>query len=462
MKSPLQTLAFTCLPSLVAAGAGCFGSDGPDQPPGYTVVLETSAIPTVDLDLLFVIDNSPSMADKQARLAADLPALINELTLASHALPNLHVGMVTTDMGTKATGSATPGPAIGTPGQAGCSLSGDNGVMQTFGAPVTGAFLRDVASDGARTRNYTGTLADVLGTMVTGVGTSGCGFEQPLHAMKRALEGNVANTGFLRDSATLGVVFLTDEDDCTASSTTLFGPTSPALGSLSSFRCTRFGVTCSGGGATPDEMNVAGSKTGCRASTNADYLEPVEPFRDFLVDLKGGVASRIAVASISGAPTPVIVEMQTPPQGGAQEPALAPSCGSGLPLTAAPAVRIQTFLDLFPTSSSAASICDPTYDTSLRAIARRLNQSLGSTCLERGLPDLSPGEPGTQSSCIVEDIVGSVATRIEPCGTTGATTCWRIETDAASCMAGDHQKLVVDRASVPDPSTVTRLRCLTP
>src|SRR5262249_38732614 len=152
---------------------------------------------------------------------------------------------------------------IGQIGQGGCSGTGKGGVLQKGMAQLPSNFLVDIdASGGARTRNYTGTLADTF-SLMTKMGAGGCGFEQPLAAMRAALDHNPSNVGFLRPQAVLGVVFLTDEDDCSAKSTMLFGPDSGLLGALQSFRCTRFGVTCADGGQTPEEMNTVGAKSGC-------------------------------------------------------------------------------------------------------------------------------------------------------------------------------------------------------
>ena len=40
------------------------------------------------------------------------------------------------------------------------------------------------------------------------VGASGCGFEQHLEAVHRALADNPANAGFLRDDANLAVILV--------------------------------------------------------------------------------------------------------------------------------------------------------------------------------------------------------------------------------------------------------------
>ena len=61
-----------------------------------------------NVDLLFVIDDSPSMADKQANLAANFPNFINVLNTIQGGLPDVHIGVVTSDVGTKGTQDASP------------------------------------------------------------------------------------------------------------------------------------------------------------------------------------------------------------------------------------------------------------------------------------------------------------------------------------------------------------------
>jgi hypothetical protein len=175
-----------------------------------------------NVDILFVIDDSPSMLDKQINLKNNFPIFVERLNALPGGLPNLHIGVITSDMGTKASEDALPGPAIGQVGQGGCSGTGKAGALQIYNAPVNGRFLTDVAEPGGgRLRNYTGTLNDAFGMMAS-AGAGGCGFEQPLAAMRAALDDHPANAGFLRPEAILGVFFLMDEDDCSAKSTALF------------------------------------------------------------------------------------------------------------------------------------------------------------------------------------------------------------------------------------------------
>ena len=69
-----------------------------------------------------------------------------------------------------------------------------------------------------RCRNFgEGDLADAMHDL-TWVGMTGCGFEQPLEAMVRALDDHPENAGFLRAGSLLAIWFYTDEDDCSAAS----------------------------------------------------------------------------------------------------------------------------------------------------------------------------------------------------------------------------------------------------
>src|SRR5688572_6326890 len=115
---------------------------------GLQEVSRMRAMQNPNLDILFVIDDSPSMNDKQAALAAAFPRMIDVLAQLDGGLPNLHIGVVTSDMGTSASGSL-PSPAIGVLGQGGCSGRGDDGRLQMI-AGMTGTYLSDIASNGTR------------------------------------------------------------------------------------------------------------------------------------------------------------------------------------------------------------------------------------------------------------------------------------------------------------------------
>ena len=94
-----------------------------------------------DVDVLFVIDNSGSMAEEQASLVNNFQRMVTILDNVEGGMPNLHVGVVSADVGA--------GPF----NISGCTGNGDNGILQS--APTSegcsapeGAFISDI-SDGA-------------------------------------------------------------------------------------------------------------------------------------------------------------------------------------------------------------------------------------------------------------------------------------------------------------------------
>src|SRR5690349_23940233 len=54
-----------------------------------------------NVDILFVIDDSPSMLDKQTNVKNNFPKFIDVLATIQGGLPDVHIGVVTSDMGTK-------------------------------------------------------------------------------------------------------------------------------------------------------------------------------------------------------------------------------------------------------------------------------------------------------------------------------------------------------------------------
>jgi hypothetical protein len=87
------TTAPALLSAAVAAVAGC---TYPSLPMRGFETKDTAVTVTLDLDLLFVVDDSPSMADKQLNLAASFPELIKALDRVVGGRPSVHIGVVTT------------------------------------------------------------------------------------------------------------------------------------------------------------------------------------------------------------------------------------------------------------------------------------------------------------------------------------------------------------------------------
>ena len=126
-------------------------------------------------DILFVVDNSGSMADKQTKVGNSFSTFISWLTTKN---VDFHISIVTTDM--------------------------------------------DAATDQGRFRGtpkvIDNTTPDVVNTFKNSVnvGTTGSGNEQGLAGAKAALDPaltSTVNAGFLRTDAKLFVAYVSDEDD---------------------------------------------------------------------------------------------------------------------------------------------------------------------------------------------------------------------------------------------------------
>jgi hypothetical protein len=348
----------------LAASAGCgIASRASDSGPGDDGDAGSPGEPTNAADILFVVDDTVDMTGAQSALASALPGFLAALESAAGGRPDLHIGVISTDLG------------VGPFAIVGCTAIGDGGQLLRRDAcpPLAEPYLIDRADgDGGRVINYPdGQLAETLGCMVQ-LGAVGCGFEQPLEAMRRALDpGSASNAGFVREDAVLAVVVLTNEDDCSVEDTALFDPSQGTidapLGPLTSYRCFEFGIQC-----TPDSRTAVGARSDCETRDASAYLHSVGDYADALRAIKP--ARRLAVAVIAGPQTPVNVASNA----SSGFPELTPSCTSPTGTTsAAPAIRLDAFARSFGDDSHVGSICEASPTGSLTAIAELIAARLG-------------------------------------------------------------------------------------
>ena len=417
-----------------------------------------------DIDIVFVIDDSPGSLPLQTSLKASFPAFVSVLTGFEGRLPNVHIGVVSSDLGTKGAADATAGPSIGV-GPGSCSGHGKSGNLQTNAAMISGAFLSDVATtSGSHTTNYSGTIADAFSALAS-AGDAGCGFEQPLEAAKRALVGNTANAGFLRPDAPLALIFVQNEDDCSFAHSALLGSDTSVLGPLQSFRCNRFGHVCSTGGQSSDAMNQVGSKSGCSSNESSPYLTKVGDYVSTFLALKESPYD-VIVAAIAGPTTPYAVELRLPPGGTDPIPAVAHSCsGAGV---ADPAVRLAQFVDSFPNHTPPASACEQDLSTAMIDAARLIGNVLKTRCLPGTLADVDPHTPGPQNQCEVFDVtnygqVNQTDVALPRCNESPLPSnqpCWEIGYSEERCPTDDHMFLHLSRTAPLPLNTVTFISCV--
>jgi len=471
----------TALVSVLLLMAAC-----PDRSISLVVPQQQGAVRkhipvSADIDILFVIDSSASTGDKQTIFAQNFPKFVQALDAFPTGRPNLHIAVVDTTVD------------IGVPGFSGCPSPdpADDGLFQntprgTCTAP-TGQYLSDIkdANTGVRTTNFTGTLETEL-PCIAQIGAGGCGFEAPLEAMKRSLNGSrPENAGFIRNGAYLAVIFLTDEDDASVKDKTVFNLPDTQVGGRNDFRVQPlFAYRCD----QPISATQGGTYTNCTPRTDS-YLQDPNFYDQFLSSVKD--PAQIVVAAIA-APPPGLMTNDSPPQtamsndivtgpltlnGNTQALALLPSCSAtinGNPAVGRPAVRLASFIKNFGDRGKFYSICQADYSAALTDIGNTLFNAI-SPCLEGPVDpaDADPQNPGTQLQCTVSDVQNSgtpnaVATAIPACQMQdamtptagGARPCWWVDNNPTSCPAPDTGlELNFERTQAPAVGTTVEVEC---
>ncbi len=174
----------------------------------------------VAVDLLFVIDNSPSMGPYQEALSAAFPLFVDEIVAALPPGTDLHVGITNTSFfvgncsestnNCKSTSSEQEIQSHYTPP---AQNNGENGGQgRLFQWEGKGYFAADTADDPAALKAWFAAAA-------TAAGETGCSFEMPAAAAGWAADPVNAptNAGFIRDEGAVLMVFvLSDEPDKSA------------------------------------------------------------------------------------------------------------------------------------------------------------------------------------------------------------------------------------------------------
>ncbi len=311
----------------------------PNEPSSHTtIVFEFSPRGFVETDILFVIDSSATMSSLQDVLADQLEVMVRELVQPSDsmapALDDVHIGVITSDLG-------SGGLIVD-----GCSGDGDDGVLR--GSWLSHAF--DAPDDGTDPDNPP--IWEDL-TRVGMVGTDGCLFEQPMEATYRALvehsQPGGPNEGFLRGDSILAIIFITDEDDCSARDDSFFDPARDDL----------------------EPLNL-------RCALNESELHPISRYHDDLIDLLGGHEDRFVVAVIASVPVdgswnpgdPIERLRDLRQLDPENNEVLVPTCNTAMG-SATPPVRLAELAYSFGNGGILESICYPDWTSVLRAITRR-------------------------------------------------------------------------------------------
>lgn len=308
---------------------------------------------------------------------ATSPAFINLLSTIEGGLPDVHIGVVSSNVGTwrrqhrrlqqrdRARGRRRqPADQYGSAG-------------------VTAGYLEDIRQpDGSRARQRK------QGTSWPTSSRAWRSSAPPAAASRRTSSRRTArskpgkNPGFLRPDAYLAIVFVADEDDCSAlPGGALFGDpmatiASP-LGPRTSFRCWEFGVECD----SEPNPRAFGTYRDCRPRAASPYMQGVQRYVDYVRSLKDSPRD-IVVAGIIGNVDDERTSVVIADPDDVTRPMLAPACTSAVGV-AAPAHRIQAFLDSFGDHATTTTICNENLDDALVQIGEPLEDHAGRAVLRR-------------------------------------------------------------------------------
>jgi len=455
-KSPVLALG---LGLATAASCGSLERDGTAETKALQIAAATPAASPGDLDVLFMIDDSSGMTSMQAKLATQIPTFIAALGKLPNGLPNIHIAVVSSDLG-------APGDSTTVT----CTTSGDQGLFRLSPSCTSSTLAAGdtYLSNVGGTANYTGNLADVL-ACITPLGDTGCGFGHQLGSIARALGADGApaparNAGFLRPGADLAIIILSDADDCSAPPTTdLYslngGKNNIAngLGPMARYRCNEFGHLCIDPAGDPQRLiqppetaptDAQGTPaaptltlTDCESLDTDGLLTPVSDLVSGIKALKADPDSQIFVGAIVAPTSPYTVDWVPPVNGqnlrpGELWPQIEHSCASGDGSYGDPAVRITQLVKGFGDNGVSSSICDPSasYATVLVGLAARIGAHLqggggspnssgagGSGVVGAGGAGMTPGDAGAPDATGAGGTTGFTGTGASPPGTGGKT-----------------------------------------
>lgn len=413
-----------------------------------------------DVDILFVIDNSGSMGEEQATLAANFESFISVLE-RPEVEANYRIGVTTTDNGNPYCGSTGPEA-----GQLRLSSCRSRETEFTFtGAQVVEAYAEAceavcpetfTAEDGTMINltnidvqpsitsrdpeekvrpwleNIEGKTNLPEGLPTTQAfqcfgpqGINGCGFESHLESMWKALrrsqtEGE-ASYGFVRDNAILSIVHVTDEADCSYNDAldTIFRPegnrifwSDPDAPQPSSAVCWNAGVVCEGSSPYSTcrsvNLDVNGAEVTSDPENNA-ILRPIERYTSFVQQFEENKKritpdQEVLVAIIGGVNSDGTITYQdtlTDPEF-QSDFGIGPGCSSGAG-EAVPPVRLAEFAREFQVGDARNmfSICDPNYSPALEAIALAIADQVVPACMPTCVADTDPTSNQLDPSCVL-------------------------------------------------------------
>jgi hypothetical protein len=401
-------------------------------------VTATVSVTNIDkVDLLFMVDNSGSMTQEQAALRREFPRMIQVLTTGDRdgdtvmdfpPAKDLHLGVVSSDLGLVGVANA---------GELHCPDFGDDGLLLNMPRDPMVPGCNTMPGAYPKFLTYMAPGSSPLQTAIdfaciSALGTGGCGFEQQLEAILKAVwppapastmpagtppptpmggpflgltpagtpgHGDLENAGFIRNDPMQGLslialVLVSDEEDC------------------SSFDTHHFALASDVPPGDPLRNTPNFMEPNLRCFDNPQNLWPVSRYIDGYKQLRATQPQLVIFAGIVGVPQELVepsdlaaVDFSDPAQANAfydgilSAPAmmetvdttkppgmgnLRPSCQSSSG-TAYPPRRIVEVAKGFGQNGVIQSICQEDFGPALDAIIDVIARQLGAVCLPRTL-----------------------------------------------------------------------------
>jgi hypothetical protein len=443
--------------SIAACAAALWACTGhplqaPDPQPEIQTDLRFSVSPETKLDVIFLVDNSGSMAQEQASLARNFPLFMRELQDLGEL--DLQLAVISSDVGAAGINNNS------------CQETGHSGIFRTGDncGLAPGATFLTVGRDGSK--NFTGELADVFGCVAT-LGTGGCGYEHQLQSLRTALYRPEQRMTFLRPDAHLAIVLITDEDDCSGElDATLYTADRP--GETPNLRCATAGHVCGG-------MEVPAAAFTAPLASCKPYEHSGDPAskKQRLINVSEVVAQIKGLKAGSDRQLIVSAIMGWDDRPGANYRIESTSEGFNLaPICSAPndgpwsmpAVRLKSFVDAFGAQGSWHSMCEPDLAPAIREIGKDIVVGLrDGVCLPPLARDTDSVRPGLQPECNV--LAGPPGTnspkRAIPSCAVAPAPCWEL-TDNSGCPGRYLRVSDPDRAAAGSVATASCSTCTGP
>jgi hypothetical protein len=341
--------------------------------------------------------------------------------------------------------------------------------------------------------NYTGDIETVFSCLAGNLGTLGCGLEHQLQAFEFALVadgvGNTSQHQMLRPSAYLGLVMLSDEDDCSAATNDgLFGDKSDLRNESASLRCGTRAHACGGVNLTetppgfpttasssapfstcaartdacPNPTDGSGTTTDTSVPTTCSPLKDLAHMATEIKALKSKPDEQIFVAGIFGWPlsdadmasaTYKIAPIPNPNSADTAHPTVYdiwpvcydpnhlptnPDPTTGYDTTAASwgatgGLRIGAFVDAFGDNGLKFSICQPDFSAAMTKIGGALSKKMQNLCLPAIYAQLTT----CTANYLIPDASGTLVRQPTPVPMCNAqqsnAPCYSLATNPTTC-----------------------------